>query len=354
MTTIDPTVIGAIRSHDQAVGSTVKLIDERRRGVRGGLRTYLGTLDNVVEPIMPGDFGVMYAISGHNKTTRAMQWLDIHDRDQMADPDNYNEWSVYVTTETLIEHAMTYLMAIDSGIDRKSIKSGKLDDSQYLKIAGKGGKGGYAVRYGGRNIYFVGKSYFSDRDQPPLTPQRIRDCLWAIEDSSSMKVRTVFIDYLNRIDMTPFFLRGAQDSNTLVYSRVIDYIKTLTHDSKLQTLLLAQAKQALEDRNDPFPTDTDVEHTNSAREMADFMFGLMRPWKYKDSKSVLEKGKSYHGIYIGSVKGEYSEEVHKQTQLFRVNKQKDEDAPIDHWYWLDPATARVVHPDPYQKVNLNL
>jgi replicative DNA helicase len=338
----NPNINSTIHSHDEVAISTINLINERREGKHTGLRTYLGSLDNAMEPIMPGDFGIMYARPGHNKTTRAIQWLDTHDRNHPLD-----ELAVYVTTETLIESAMTYLMSIDTGIERRKIKAGRLNDEEYLKVAGKpgSGAGGYAVRYAGRNIFFVGKSYFCGRDQMPMTPKNIKQAIWEIEDWTGHKVRTVFIDYLNRVDMSEF--QGRSDTNTLVYAKVLDYFKTMGQDGGLQQLVLAQAKQALDERNDPVPTEADIEHTNSALEMADFMIGLMRPWKYRDTKTMLEKEKLYHGAFIGRTKGEYSEQVHLQMQLFRVNKQKDGDAPIDHWYWMNPATGRIVHPDPY-------
>ena len=79
----------------------------------------------------------------------------------------------------------------------------------------------------------------------------------------------------------------------------------------------------------------------------------MRPWKYRDTKGCLAAGSEYHGIVIGNHNSKYNPKVHAYTQLFRLNKQKDGDAPIDHWYWTDPATARVIDPDPYHTIDLN-
>ena len=56
-----------IHSHDETAFSTVAMIEERRRGDMRGLRTYLGTLDNKVDPVMPGDLLIGYAMPGHVK-----------------------------------------------------------------------------------------------------------------------------------------------------------------------------------------------------------------------------------------------------------------------------------------------
>ena len=273
-----------------------------------------------------------------------MQWLDVHDRHLQQQ--KAQELSVYVTAETLIESAMTYLMSIETGIERRLIKRGELDDEQWTKVAGTKG---YVAQYAGRNIYFVGDSYYAGRHQPPLNPRYIQDAINAIEDMRGLKVRTVFIDYLNQLDMKGY----EGDSNTLTYLNVMNAIKTMTKHNKWQTVLLAQAKQEIETRDDPIPTDRDIEHSNAPRQIADFLVGLMRPWKYRDIKGCLAAGSEYHGIVIGNHNGKYNPKVHAYTQLFRLNKQKDGDAPIDHWYWADPATARVIDPDPYHTIDLN-
>jgi replicative DNA helicase len=332
------------KSHEEVAADTKTLIDERKANKVAGLRTYLGTLDNKMDPVMPGDLLVGYGISGHGKTTVAMQWLDKHERSMREMGDK--EINVYVTSETLIEAAMTYLMSIDTGIDRRLIKRGELTDEQYERVVGTKG---YVAQFANRNIFFIGDSYFAGRDQPPLSPRYIQDACHAIEDMSGRKVRTVFIDWLGQLDMKGY----EGDSHTLTYLNVMKAIKSMSKVEKWQTVLLAQAKQEIEGRDDPVPTDKDVEHSNSPRQIADFMVGFMRPWKYKDIKSCLASGKDYHGIPVGYVNGKYVEKVHLQTQLFRLNKQKDGDAPVDHFYWMDPATARVVHPDPYAEVDLN-
>jgi len=340
------TVNGLISSHDETAFNTARYITERKESAVYGLRSYLGTLDNTLDPVMPGDFAIGYGRPGHNKTTWSMAWMDAHDK---AQPPSSDELSVYFTSETLIEAAMMYLISIDTGISRSKIKRGQLTDEQMIQVVGekKSGAGGYAARYAARNIYFVGKAFYStERRQPNLSPAYIERAIWAIEDWTKKKVRSVWIDYLNRLDMSAYEKGGR--STTYVYGDALDHLKNITQSNKLQTVLLTQAKQEVDHRDDPMPTDADVKDTNAALEMADFMFGFMRPIKYNGIKSALNPGADYHGCVIGrGGDGKYNAKVHEYTACFRVNKQKDGPVGVDHFFWMDPATARIIHPDPY-------
>ena len=108
-------------------------------------------------------------------------------------------------------------------------------------------------------------------------------------------------------------------------------------------ILMAQAKQEVDKRDDPTPMDRDVEWTNNAQESSDVMISLVRPAKYPEK---MTEGYSFHGI---TMKTNYL----NQLMLVRLNKHKTSQAPWDHWVFFDVTTNSMRHQNPFKTLNLN-
>jgi replicative DNA helicase len=329
-TKIDPDTITF--THDEAANLSVKDIAERRQNPTG-LPLYIEGLDKHMPPFRGSDLVTVCGRPGHGKTSFMLRWARARDEDLAAR--QLKRAIVICTWETSVEQAVNYFIAAHTGVSIGQLARAELSDEEFKLVDG------YKVAHAGRNIWFVGHSVTSQKRRPPMNMPAVYEALDAIRNwdgTNSNELDCVFLDYLQRIKPS-----RQRDNQVVEYSSTVDECKDGALMFHCPFVLGAQAKQTIDDRNDPIPTDRDVEWTNNAQESSDGMLGLLRPAKYPEK---IQDGSIYHDI---TVKQDYLAKL----LLVRLNKHKAAAAPYDHWCFFDVATNVMLKQNPFTKANIN-
>ena len=163
------------------------------------------------------------------------------------------------------------MLAMDSLVNSQLIRTGKLQDDQWLKL------------YESSNIIGSTKLYIAD--QSTVTIGDIKNKCRQLKQRFG--VGLIIIDYLQLMSGS-----GRSDSRQQEVSEISRGLKVLAKELEVPIIALSQLSRAVESRVDHRPMLSDLRESGSIEQDADVVMFIYREDKYKDDLPEEDKNKA--------------------------------------------------------------
>jgi replicative DNA helicase len=219
------------------------------RGIPTGFRD----MDNLLAGLQNSDLFILAARPSMGKTTFVMN-LAHHVASKEGIPVGF--FSLEVSKEQLIDQ----LLAIESGVDAWNLRTGKLTDDDFPRIA-------EAMAQLSEAPLYIDDSAGTNVMEMRTKARRLQ---------SEHGLGLVIIDYMQLIS------GGArsQESRQQEVSEISRGLKALARELNVPVIALSQLSRAVESREDKKPMLSDLRDSGSIEQDADVVAFLYRPWYY--------------------------------------------------------------------------
>jgi replicative DNA helicase len=191
-----------------------------------------------------------------------------------------NECVVMVTWEDSIERYGLSHLASHMRMDTQDILRGKFDEVALRQAV---------VELGARPVYLIGHSEATRKERPSLTMRNICDALRRFENDTNMKIKAVFLDYIQRMEGE----KGISEKRLQCEDNA-NMAKDLSLMLNTAVVMGTQVTEEVAKRDMKIPQMGDAAEAPSAiRWAADTMIGLWRPKATGNEGSVSVGGYAY-------------------------------------------------------------
>ena len=261
-----------------------------------GLATGFLDLDYKTSGLQPSDFILVAARPSMGKTALVLnmaQYMAFR-KDQAV---------AIFSLEMSREQLMNRLIAMESTVNSQNIRTGKLNDDEWMKII--------------ESVSTIGHSKMIIDDTPGITLAEMRSKARKYKLDHGIKV--IFIDYLQLMTLGSGHKSDNRQQEVAEISRAL---KSLARELKIPIIALSQLNRSVEQREDHRPMLSDLRESGSIEQDADVVMFIYRDdYYHKDSeeKNVAEIiiAKQRNGP-IGTVKliwlPEYTKFVNMQNR----------------------------------------
>lgn len=237
-------------------------IEERAKtGGPTGLRTGFDELDGLTGGLQDGEISIIAARPGMGKSALAENIVRnvsvIGDRNSLI-------FSLEMSNQVQTQR----FMSVDSRVDLRRIRTGKLRDDDWSKLSDTMGKL-YCDR-----VYLV--------DKPALTIAEMRSI--ARQHSARHKVDLIVVDYLQ-------LMRGRGENREQAVANISRGLKAIAMELHVPLIAIAQLNRSVESRQDKRPMLSDLRESGSIEQDADVVMLLYRDDYYNhdsEKKGVCE------------------------------------------------------------------
>ncbi len=219
------------------------------RGIPTGFRD----LDNLLAGLQNSDLFILAARPSMGKTTLVMN-IAHHVATREGIPVGF--FSLEVSKEQLIDQ----LLAVESGVEAEKLRTGRLDDDDFPRIA-------EAMAQLSEAPIYIDDSAMTNVMEMRTKARRLQ---------AEHGLGLVVIDYLQLIS------GGArnQDGRQQEVSEISRGLKGLARELNVPVLALSQLSRAVESRTPPTPQLSDLRDSGSIEQDADVVAFIYRPWYY--------------------------------------------------------------------------
>ncbi|MHA2136011.1 MAG: DnaB-like helicase C-terminal domain-containing protein [Candidatus Thorarchaeota archaeon] len=289
-----------------------RYLDYRRKNKGAGIPLGLGSVDDDLIPVMPGELVTILGRPGSGKTGFMMRWARWRAR-QLLEMKEEDRIVIYASYEQHIEDLHAFHVAAEERINITDMSRGEISDDLWERIEVAG-----AAR-STLPLWFIGHSMERRRKRPRITLSAMANSLIEIEDWTDPKftIDMVFVDYLQRIPLD----KGVE-SKTIGMSDNLDRLKDGALAFGCPFVVGVQAKREVDNHDPAIPGMEDGQWTSNIEQTSDKILSVVRPRKYKNEgdffgKNVIVKGHS--------------------QMLVSILKQKLGKDNIAKWVYFDPA-----------------
>lgn len=205
------------------------------------------------------------------------------------------------------EQLVQRMIAMDSQVNSQNIRTGNLQDEQWLKL------------YESSNI--IGSTKLYIEDQSNVTIGDIRNKCRKLKQRYGIGL--IIIDYLQLMSGN-----GRTDSRQQEVSEISRGLKVLAKELDVPIIALSQLSRAVESRPDHRPMLSDLRESGSIEQDADVVMFIYREDKYKDdlpeedrNKAEIIVAKQRNGA-TGTIRLGWQGEFTKFVNLERVRRQQ--------------------------------
>jgi replicative DNA helicase len=233
---------------------------EKLRGVPTGFRD----LDNLLAGLQNSDLLILAARPSMGKTTFVMN-IAHHVAAREGIPVGF--FSLEVSKEQLIDQ----LLSIESGVDSWKLRTGKLDDDDFPKIA-------EAMAHLSEAPIYVDDAAMTNVMEMRTKARRLQ---------AEHGLGLIIIDYLQLISGGARSGEGRQQE----VSEISRNLKGLARELNVPVIALSQLSRAVESRDDKRPQLSDLRDSGSIEQDADVVMFIYRDWYYNhdtDKQNITE------------------------------------------------------------------
>lgn len=279
---LDPKSSSAIVfSPPEAAALGVALLQKSRESLSSGISFGIKRLDEVMNPMRPGELVSVYGLPGHHKTN-VLNHLSC--KAIAGIPPGSNEVVVRATWEQSVEEDTLHWIANDTGIPITGMVRGELDEAEWEVIYRS------ADRRAVSPLWILGHSALRSegnrRARPRMTMSDIARALEWICNSSCdtpLKIKAVVLDYLQRIRPDP---QDGADRREQVME-IVNRAKDCALSFGCTTLLGVQAKREVNDREQKLPRQSDAQESSNVEQTSDKIISLWYPWKTEKPNTMI-------------------------------------------------------------------
>lgn len=235
---------------EQIVLNAVRKIEEAYRagGTITGLATGFADLDFMTSGLQPSDMVLIAARPSMGKTAFA---LNIAQHMAFRQNKTVAIFSLEMSKEQLINR----LIALEGYIDATHLRNGRLDDSEWDKLA--------------EAASIIGNSNLIIDDTPGITVSALRTTCRKLKLEKGLDC--IFIDYLQLMSG-----EGRTDSRVQVISEISRALKAVARELKVPVVALSQLSREVEKRPDKRPIMSDLRESGAIEQDADVIMFIHR------------------------------------------------------------------------------
>lgn len=301
---------------NEVAAMTVDYLRQRRDHWETAVNLGVPVLDELINPLHPGDLVSILGRPGSGKTSFMIRWARYRSA-QLHNANDPDGMVVYITLEQTVEELYSYILAAETGITLTQLARERMTDDQLEQILGA------TARTLAHPLSLMGHSAQNRRARPNLNIETIRDNLHSLEDRGALngkpfRLDMIFMDYLQR---APY--RG--DNKAIGLYDVMNGCKELALEFACPFVLGVQARREVDDTKYKIPGLADAQWTSGVEQVSDVLLSLMRPSEY------FEQGERAGTITVDG----YAQ------MLVTVVKQKMGLANKSRWIYFDPGENRI-------------
>jgi len=256
-----------------AANLSVKLVESLHQQQGQGITFGIKRLDEVMNPLRPGELISVYGLPGHHKSS-IMNWLSTRAL-ATIDPES-DDVVVRVTWEQSIEEDTLAWLARDSNIPMTQMVRGKLSEDEWQLILKS------SVRRAVTPLWLVGHSQIRSGERRQARPQMTMTDVglaleYICEDATPHKlnIKLVVLDYLQRIRPDP----QDGDNRREQVLEMVNRAKNCALSFGCPVLLGVQARREVAERQRKMPTEQDAQETSNVEQTSDKVITLWYPHK---------------------------------------------------------------------------
>lgn len=302
---------GLVYGPQEAADLSISLVEEVERTRGQGIQFGVKRLDDVMNPLRPGQLISVYGLPGHHKSG-VMNWLSKRAL-QLIGPEE-DKIVARVTWEQSVEEDTLAWLAGDSKIPVSQMVRGELNGAEWEMLRNS------SARRAACPMWIIGHSLIESQKRRKARPRMtMSDVALALEyiceDVTDRKLAPslVVLDYLQRIRPDP---KDGGDRREQVME-MVNRAKDAAISFGCPVLLGVQAKREVEDRQYKMPRQNDAQESSNVEQTSDKVITLWYPHKTEEPGSIVgtmrTKGKA-------RVKEEW--EVNPNLLLVGLPKQK--------------------------------
>ncbi len=236
---------------------------QRHQGELMGVPTGFNDLDKLLGGFQPSDLVIVAGRPGSGKTSLALSIMQ-------SAATRYRKRVALFSLEMSSEQLVQRLVASMGQIDGQSLRLGRLDDTDYAKLAKATGE-------------LSEMPLFID-DSAALTPMEIRAKARRLQ--SEQGIDMIIIDYMQLMTAS-----GTSENRVQEISRISRQLKELARELHIPVVALSQLSRAVESRDDHRPQLADLRESGSIEQDADVVIFILREKTYYPT---LEKWQAKH------------------------------------------------------------
>lgn len=246
------------KSKDVVAEFLENLVKIREQGSRiTGLQTGFRHLDNITAGLQKGDLVILAARPSVGKTAFA---LNLALNTARWNKENKAGAAIF-SLEMPATHLMARMLAAQSSVDNKYLRTGYLNDEQYNNLNA-------AASILSRLNIFID-------DSSVVTMTDIFAKCRKLKSEGTLDI--IIIDYIQLITG-----RGKSDNRQQEVSEISRGLKQLAREMEVPVIALSQLSRSVEKRDDKMPQLSDLRESGSIEQDADIVMFLYREDYYKD------------------------------------------------------------------------
>lgn len=259
----DMTVSEGLVGPLDVVKTSIAKIEElyKRKSDVTGLSTGFSYLDKMTSGLQPGELGIIAARPSMGKTAFS---LNIASHIALRQ----NKTVAYFSCEMSRDAVMMRVLASESRINVRDIRSGRIPDAAWPKLIQVAGQ--------------VGDSGLFIDETTGISPTEVRARARRLKASRGLDV--IIIDYMQMMR-----LKTKTDNREREVSEISNGLKSLAKELKIPVIALAQLNRSVEGRTDRRPMLSDLRESGSIEQDADIIMMLYRD-DYYDRDDAEKQG----------------------------------------------------------------
>jgi replicative DNA helicase len=269
-------------SPNDAAELGVEILRKKHAPQSAGIPFGIKRLDEVMNPIQPGELVSVYGLPGHHKTNVLNH---LSRKAIQAIPAGSREIVVRATWEQSVEEDTLHWIASDSGIPITALFRDEMDEEVWTMVSKS------IDRRAVSPLWIIGhsalRSESNRRARPRMSMSDIAKALeWICSSSGDepLKIRVVVLDYLQRIRPDP---QDGQERREQVME-IVNRAKDCALSFGCTTLLGVQAKREVAEREFKLPRQSDAQESSNVEQTSDKIISLWYPWKTEKPNSTIK------------------------------------------------------------------
>jgi replicative DNA helicase len=269
----------------QTIGQrTVALVKNRKETQREAIETGIGPLDEILNPMRPGELIVILGFTRNYKSGLMNYIARYHARKLRDEPDAGRKAVITFTWEQSIEEQGIVDISQLTTLDTTKMMRGTLTDEEWdTMLLG-------AMRRGALPWWLVGHSSEDNERRPRLNMSEVGQVLEWIVDTQDIKPALIVLDYLQRIQRE----KGASIREQFI--DIVDKAKDLALAFHVPVLLGSQAKREINTRDWRLPRVDDGQETSNLEQSADKLISVWMPKNDYPTGHIFQYGASSYEV----------------------------------------------------------
>jgi replicative DNA helicase len=320
---ISDLIIGPVEARELSHRFVNQLVEDKKAGI--GIPSRLKNLDDILNPLKPGQMRVIMGRPGGGKSALMMHFSRVAAEMWQAQTTKKTCPPIFVSAEMALEEIMLREISHYIPVDSILLERGTYDDWRKVHEA-------IDMIAEERQMIFIGHSLEQGKRRPRLSIENVWKAVDHITEEWGMSPCLISIDYAQRLKLDKI-----TRDRRIEISEIVETVKDMSLAFATPINLGSQVGRQVDERMPPVPEMSDAKETANLEETADSVLGVMRPIKY------FKVGQKIPGSDLECVE-----------QLFFINvlKQRQGASGEGRWVWFDMSISRIADLE-FQRVELN-